>query len=120
MSIKWQYENDGIIVFHVSGKLNFKELNKSQLEAETIIQKGKIKLLVFADNFEGWDNSDEWDDLSFMDRNDQFIEKMAIIGDPKWEELISIFTLKGLRKFPIEYFNSGEENQARFWLEEQR
>ena len=116
MSIKWKYESDGIIVFHVSGKLNVKELNKSQLEAETIIQKGQIKLLVFAENFEGWDKEEGWDDLSFMERNDQLIEKMAIIGDPKWEDLISAFTLKGLRRFPIEYFNSDQEAEARFWL----
>ena len=115
MSIKWEYDS-GLLVFHVTGKLNFTELNNAQLEAEKVIQLGKIKLLVFANNFDGWENKDDWEDLSFMERNDQFIEKIAIVGDPKWKELAYAFTLKGLREFPIEYFNEDQEKNARLWL----
>lgn len=119
MSIKWEYEEDNeILVFQVSGNLSFTELNNAQLEAEKIIQQGRIKILTVAENFTGWDDKDEWEDLTFMDRNDQFIEKMAIVGDPKWKELTYAFTLKGLRNFPIEYFEEDHEEFARTWLTE--
>ncbi len=119
MSIRWEYEDNGILVFRVSGKLSFNQLNNVQLEAEEVIQQSNIKSLIFVENFAGWDDSDDWGDwgdFSFIDRNDQFIVKMAIVGDPKWKELTYAFTLKGLRKFPIEYFNEDQEEHARLWL----
>ena len=41
---------------------------------------------------------------------------MAIVGDAKWEELTSIFTARGLRPFPIEYFLPDELEKAREWI----
>lgn len=43
---------------------------------------------------------------------------MAIVGDKKWEDLALIFTAKGLRKFPIEYFEPAQIAHARAWLAE--
>jgi len=117
MTIKWSNDDD-LIVVHVSGVLTKPDLDDCQSEMEPIIQKGQTKLLVIVTDFEGWDdNSGDWSDLSFGERNDQYIEKMAIVGDEKWQDLAEIFTLKGLRKFPIEYFKPGQEEFARVWLE---
>ena len=44
------------------------------------------------------------------------MQKLAIVGDGKWESLALMFTAKGLRPFPIEYFPSGQDNAARAWL----
>jgi len=41
---------------------------------------------------------------------------MAIVGAARWEDLALIFVGKGLRKFPIEYFESGALDRARAWL----
>jgi hypothetical protein len=43
---------------------------------------------------------------------------MAIVGDKKWEDLVLIFASKGLRRFPIEYFEPAESPRARAWLAE--
>jgi len=43
---------------------------------------------------------------------------MAIVGDKKWEDLTLLFTAKGLRKFPIEYFEPAAIAKARAWLAE--
>jgi hypothetical protein len=56
--------------------------------------------------------------LSFPERNDPYIEKIAIVGDPQWQDLVYAFTLKGLRPVPIEYFSTDEEFRARQWLKE--
>jgi hypothetical protein len=41
---------------------------------------------------------------------------MALVGDRQWEELASLFTGKGFREFPIEYFEPGEIDKAQAWL----
>lgn len=42
---------------------------------------------------------------------------MAIVGERRWEELALLFTAKGLRSFPIQYFGSGQAADARAWLD---
>jgi hypothetical protein len=43
---------------------------------------------------------------------------MAIVGEKKWEDLTLMFVAKGLRSFPIEYFQPVELARARAWLAE--
>jgi len=117
MTIKWSNE-DNLIVIYVSGTLTKPDLDGCQSEIEPIVQKGQARILVLVTDFEGWDdNSGDWSDLSFGERNDQYIEKMAIVGESKWRVLVEMFTLKDLRKFPVEYFYPRQEGLARAWLE---
>ncbi|NQY25675.1 MAG: STAS/SEC14 domain-containing protein [Piscirickettsiaceae bacterium] len=116
MAIDWVYE-DGLVIFNVSGRLTKPELDACQAEAEPTIQQGQAKILNIVTNFAGWDdNSGDWGDLSFGERNDQYIQKMATVGDEKWRDQADMFTLKVLRKFPIKYFIEGQEELARAWL----
>ena len=66
--------------------------------------------------FEGWQKSDEWNDFTFQNKNDRYIERMAIVGDEQWKDGALMFTAKGLRPFPIEYFAPGEIAKARACL----
>lgn len=118
MPITWEHEDGGLVVFRVSGKLSKIELDTAQSEAESIIQKGNAKLLTIAEHFSGWDKDGNWNDLSFTERNDPHIKKMAIVGEDEWRDLAYTFTLKGLRGFPIEYFSADQEAEARQWLDE--
>ncbi len=47
--------------------------------------------------------------------NRTFIHKMAIVADEKWRDQAAMFTMQGLRPFPIEFFTS--ETEARQWLD---
>ncbi len=118
MSIKWEIDSGNLGIIHVSGKLGKEEYLGAQKEAEAAIQElGSIRILILLEDFAGWERSEGWEDLSFAQKNDPFIEKMAIVGDPQWQDLVYAFTLKGLRPVPIEYFDAGEETRARDWLE---
>jgi hypothetical protein len=109
----------GVVTVRITGKLTQPELTDLQLAAGDIIkEQGKVRLLVIAEKFEGWQRGGAWGDLSFQVEHDAHIERMAIVGEKKWEELALIFTGKGLRKFPIEYFQPAEIAQARAWLAE--
>jgi len=117
MSAQVEYVSDGIVTMKVSGKLAEPELVQAQQAmAEIIRAQGKVRILVVAENFSGWEKGGDWADLSFQEEFDPYIEKMAIVGDKRWEELALIFVASGLRKFPIEYFATGEQDSARAWL----
>jgi hypothetical protein len=108
----------GLLMFIVSGKLGQAELAEAQrASAKTLRAHAKVRLLVLAENFEGWESGD-WADMSFQEENDTKIECMAIVGDKRWKELVLAFVGQGLREFPIQYFEHGEVAKARAWLRE--
>jgi hypothetical protein len=108
---------DDLITVHISGLLTHDELAAVQ---KAIVQQlhhaGMVRVLVLTEHFAGWEKGGNWGDISFQADHDGDIEKMAIVGDAKWEELTSIFTARGLRPFPIEYFLSDELDKAREWI----
>ncbi len=110
---------EGILSARISGKLTHAELVALQQAASDLIKlEGKVRLLVMVENFQGWERGGDWGDLSFQSEHDAHIEKMAIVGDRKWQDLALLFASKGLRKFPIEYYEPGELAKARAWLAE--
>ncbi len=119
MSIHRELENNNRAVFRVSGQLGKEEFNKIQSEIDSLIQSvGNIKIMVTLENFTGWERVEGWEDTSFIDRNDPYIKKFAIVGDEKWQDLVTAFTLQGLRPVPIEYFLPEQAADARLWLAE--
>ena len=60
--------------------------------------------------------SGTWDGFSFQSGHGVHIERMAIAGDRKWEELALLFTAKGLRAFPMQYFSLAQIATARAWI----
>ena len=107
----------GVIAFKVTGKLTEAELASAQQNtADVIREQGKVRVLVDACDFDGWEKGGSWDDFSFEEEFDPYIEKMAFVGDRQWEDLILVFSNKAFRQFPIEYFDASESEQARAWL----
>src|SRR5690349_17359378 len=107
-------DND-ILTIKITGKLSAPELiGVRKTAAELLRQKDHSKLLVLIQNFEGWNKGGDWGDLSGQAELDPNVEKMAIVGDKKWEDFALIFAGQGLRRFPIEYFD--DPNKAQAWL----
>ena len=68
-----------------SGKLKKADYDRIiQIAKEAIAREGKIRGLIIAEAFEGWERKEDWGDVSFMMEEGQHIEKMAIVGDEKW------------------------------------
>jgi len=107
----------GILLFKVAGRVTQAEFAAVQQQAAEIIQQqGKVRFLVMAEDFAGFDKGGDWGDVSFQAKYDPFIEKIAIVGDKRWEDLALLFTGKGVRRVPIEYFAPAELSQAKAWL----
>jgi SpoIIAA-like len=106
----------GILTARIIGKLPQPELAALQAPAIDHIRKqGKVRILILAEDFQGWRQGDDWSEVSFMEY-DPHIEKMAIVGEEKWEQLALVFAAGPIRKFPIEYFQPADLERARAWL----
>jgi hypothetical protein len=106
-----------VLMVVVSGQLKQPELAEVQQAASTIIRiRDKVRMLVIAEDFQGWNSEDDWGDLSFQDENDAKIERIAIVGDREWKDLAITFAGRGFRDFPIEFFEHGQMAKARAWL----
>lgn len=113
-----KYTN-GIATVRVTGKLTQPELAAFQKSAADLIrQHGNIRFLVLVTEFQGWEKGGDWGDISFQMEHDDHIKKMAMVGDKQWEDLALVFTAKGLRKFPIEYFQPADLAKAETWLKQ--
>ncbi len=117
MPIEFSVKDGNIALIRVTGKLGKTEYDEVQREISSLVRaRNKIRILVITQDFEGWEKSEEWQDISSVGPNDPFIEKIAIVGDPRWKDLILLFSLKGMRPVPIEFFNADSEIKAQDWL----
>lgn len=117
MSAEIIANTNGIVTIKISGKLTATDLAALQKSAGPLLrQQNGVRVLVLTENFEGWAKGGDWGDLSFQMEHDDDIARMAIVGERQWLDLALLFTAKGLRKFPIEYFLPADETKARAWL----
>lgn len=110
-------KEEGLITIKISGVLKRAEL--AQMEKVAIEAMGparKIKFLILTESFQGWDNKSNWEDVSFQSEYDEQIEKIAIVGEKRWQDLAEAFVGKGLRSMDIRYFTPSEAAMARSWI----
>jgi hypothetical protein len=117
MGVTLQQEEGNVRVLRATGMLKKSELDAVlTAEAEKWGPATRIKVLVIADKFEGWERNEEWGDVSFFMKHGDQIEKIAIVADPKWEDDLMIFAAAGFRRAPVKFFPSGQIMSARAWL----
>ena len=108
---------DRVLTWRVTGQLTHPEFAAAQKQAADLIQQqGKARFLVLIEDFTGTEKAGDWGDVSFQAHNDPFIEKIAIVGDKKWEDLTLLFAGKGVRKVPIEFFETADLEKAKAWI----
>jgi hypothetical protein len=119
MSTKLEQQPDRLLVLRISGELKKSELDAVQAEfVQKIAITGTVKLLVLLDNFTGWERSEAWGDTDFFFSHRNDFEKIAIVGNPRWEAQVLAFAGAGLRKGPVKLFPETAESDARAWLAE--
>ena len=117
MSYEILDNSGGVVTIRLSGKLTYAEFVEGQKKlGEIIRQQGKMRGLVLLENYLGNEKAGDWGDISFQAEYDRYIEKMAIVGDRKWETEVLMFTGKGVRRVPIEYFEPADLAKAKALL----
>jgi hypothetical protein len=119
MPIQINEDNGGkILAVHVTGKLTKADYERFVPEFERLVrQNGKVRVLFEMSDFHGWDGSALRDEINF-DLDHLFdIERLAMVGDKKWEQIMSVFC-KPFTTATIRYFDHMEAAKARKWLDE--
>lgn len=119
MAIQLSEESGGkILVVHVSGKVVKTDYEHFVPEFERLVREhGKLRVLFDMTGFHGWEAAALWEDIKFDVKHFADIERLAMIGDKKWEHGMAIFC-KPFTKATIRYFEHTEAAEARKWLGE--
>lgn len=116
MSVKLQPAGHQYLVVRVSDKLSKEDYAQFVPEVERLIkEEGKIRLLFEMQDFHGWEAGALWEDIKFDLKHFADIERLAIVGEKKWEEWMATFC-KPFTRAEIRYFDQSQADEARNWL----
>ena len=109
---------NGQVEVHASGKLT-KEFYQAFVPAidEQIKQFGKLRVLFVMHDFHGWTAGALWEDIKFDVKHFGDIERLAMVGDSKWEKGMAAFC-KPFTTASIKYFDSAKASDAATWIRE--
>jgi hypothetical protein len=83
---------------------------------EQIQEHGKVRILFEMHDFHGWTAGALWEDMKFDFKHWKDIERLAIVGESKWEEGMSVFC-KPFTSAKIQYFDIAKLAEAKAWIE---
>lgn len=107
-----------VVEVKISGKLHKEDYEHFvPLFERLIAQHGKLRLLVEMQEFHGWDVSALWQDIKFDLKHFKDIERLALLGESKWEKGMATFC-KPFTSATIRYFDVAQAAAARAWVEE--
>lgn len=100
----------------ITGKLDHDDYASFVPEFERLLRlNGKLRVLFVMQDFHGWELPALWDELKFDLKHLNDIERLAFVGDARWEKWMSSFC-KPFTSARIQFFKPDEEAAARQWL----
>ncbi|MGI9241292.1 MAG: STAS/SEC14 domain-containing protein [Verrucomicrobiales bacterium] len=117
MALEITEKADGkILEVHISDKLTKEDYLRFVPEAERLIGKhGTIRVLFDMTGFHGWEVGALWEDIKFDSKHHSDLERIAMVGDKKWEEWMAKFC-GPFTQAEIKYFDHESIEQASTWL----
>ncbi len=110
-------ENGNIIYMIAEGKLNDDDYDKMlPLLRSKIKEHGTIRWYFQMKDFKGWTMHAFWRDVHFDLKNKEQLEKVAIVGESKWQEVMTDF-MKPFTDADIRYFDEEKAGEAQSWIE---
>ena len=107
-----------VLEVKISGKLHKEDYEHFVPAVEKeILAQGKVRLLVEMHAFHGWDVSALWQDIKFDLKHFKDIERLALVGESKWEQGMANFC-KPFTTAKIRYFDIADAAAARTWIGE--
>jgi hypothetical protein len=109
---------DKVLGFKMSGKLHDADYKTFVPLVDAAIAKdGKVRILAQFHDFHGWDAHALWDDIKFSTTHCTKIERIALVGEEKWEEWMAK-VCKPFTMAKIKYFDVSQIDAAKAWLAE--
>jgi hypothetical protein len=111
-------QNGKVLQIEVQGRLTKEDYDLFIPEVERLIQRnGKLRILFDMHNFHGWSAGALWKDTTFDIRHFNDIERLALVGESKWQKRMAIFC-RPFTTAKVRYFDRSRLAQARKWVEE--
>ncbi|MEX1316386.1 MAG: STAS/SEC14 domain-containing protein [Synechococcaceae cyanobacterium] len=111
---------EGTLGFTFSGRITGADYDTVLVPAidRAIETHDRIKtLLVFAEQFEGYDLAAVWDDTLLGLRHWRGFERIAVVSDVAWVRTV-VRAIGVAMPCPVRLFAAGEQQEARRWLAE--
>lgn len=106
-----------VLQVQASGKFSKEDYENFVPEIERLISKvGQVRILFEMRDFHGWDAGALWEDIKFDFKHFSDIERLAMVGDKKWEEWMAKFC-KPFTTAAIRYFDVAQTEEAHAWIE---
>jgi hypothetical protein len=110
--------NGKIVTLVFKDKLEKEDYELFVPQLEGLMDEGsKIRLLVKLKDFRGWSPRALWEDTKFSIKHFRDIERLAIVGNKKWEKGMTVFT-KPFTSAKVHYFDESDMEAARKWIRE--
>jgi hypothetical protein len=101
---------------HITGKITAADYDQFLPNVERLVkQYGKIRMLVEMHDFHGWTAGALWQDIKFDARHFNDIERIAMVGETKWQHGMSVFC-KPFTAAKLRYYDRTAIDEARAWL----
>ena len=107
-----------IIGFKLHGKLHDRDYESFVPAVDAAVAaEGRVRLFAQFEDFHGWDLHAAWDDFKFGLKHYSDFERIAMVGERKWEAWITK-VCKPFTKAKVRYFDQTEIDKAWSWLRE--
>ena len=111
-----ELQGKNIVATKASGKLDKKDIEKIHPLIHAILYKGmKVRWYFEMEEFTGWDFPGLWEDLKMDTAHAKDYEKIAMVGNKKWQDWITQF-MKPFTNAEIKYFDLEEKEIAKEWI----
>src|SRR5262245_29012825 len=108
---------ENVLQVRLTGKLTREFYERFVPEVEQQIrQYGKLRILLELCDFQGWTAGALWEDVKFDFRHGKDIERLAIVGESKWQKDMAAFC-KPFTSATVKYFEHSQVEAARQWIE---
>jgi len=118
IELKEDTARQDIIIVHLRGKISKEDYQRlAPLVEEKLQAHDKARMLVEMHEFHGWTAGALWEDVKFDLRHFNDIERLALVGETRWQEGMATFC-KPFTTAKIRFFPLDQIHEARQWIEE--
>ena len=109
--------SEKVLGFKLSGKIHDEDYKTFVPAIDAAAGTGKVRLLAQFHDFHGWDARALWDDIKFATKHCFEVERIALVGDSKWEEWMAK-VCKPFTMAKVQYFDAKDIDKAWSWVKE--
>jgi hypothetical protein len=111
-----EFTKNNVIATKAQENLTEADIQKIHPLIHNIVNRGqKVRWCFEMEDFSGWEFNAFWKDLKMDMFHADDYEKIAMVGEKKWQDWITQF-MKPFTNAEIKYFDLKEKEQAKEWI----